>query len=73
MSVLLDNTSVKDKLSALQKQVDSLKAELRRLNTRLTAVERRQGVPRSKFTADRLGFSADEGEHDGEDVQCVVS
>lgn len=74
MSVLLDHTSLKDKVAALQKQVDGLKSEVRRLQTRLTALERRQGVSRAKHTAAGLGFAADgHAEDGGEDVQCVVS
>jgi len=68
MSVLLEDTSLQASVTALEKKVVALTAEVRRLQTRLQAVERARPRP----AAHTLGFAphADDGE---EDVQCTVS
>lgn len=68
MSVLLEGTSVKEKVEALQKKVNRLEGEVARLNARLNAVERRQGISRPRSA----GFDSKHVQ-DSEDVQCLVS
>ena len=66
MSVLLENSSLKEKVTALQKKVVRLESELKRVHARLQTLEGRRGVPRQP---------APDGQvvGEGEDVQCVVS
>ena len=67
MSVLLENSSLKDKVANLQKKVVKLESELRRVQTRLRALEGKRGVPRQPaFAPDGQVVG------EGEDVQCVV-
>lgn len=68
MSVLLENSSLKDKVIALQKKVVRLESELKRVHARLRALEGKRGVPRQP-TLSPDGQVVGEGE----DVQCVVS
>ena len=68
MSVLLENSSLKDKVAALQKKVVKLESELKRVHARLQTLEGRRGVPRQPtFAPDGQVVG------EGEDVQCVVS
>ena len=68
MSVLLENSSLKDKVAALEKKVVRLESELKRVHARLQTLEGRRGVPRQPaFAADGQVVG------EGEDVQCVVS
>lgn len=68
MSVLLESSSLKDKVTALQKKVIRLESELKRVHARLQTLEGRRGVPRPP------AFSPDgQVVGEGEDVQCVVS
>ena len=68
MSVLLENSSLKDKVAALEKKVVRLESELKRVHARLQTLEGRRGVPRQPaFAPDGQVVG------EGEDVQCVVS
>lgn len=68
MSVLLENSSLKDKVGALQKKVVRLESELKRVHARLQTLEGRRGAPRQPaFAPDGQAVG------EGEDVQCVVS
>jgi len=68
MSVLLENSSLKNKVAALQKKVTRLESELKRVHARLQALESKRGKP-------KLPAFGKNGEAvpEGEDVQCVVS
>lgn len=68
MSVLLEDTSLQASVTALEKKVVALTAEVRRLQTRLQAVERARPRP----AANNLRFATDVNDGE-EDVQCTVS
>ena len=68
MSVLLENSSLKDKVAALEKKGVRLEAELKRVHARLQTLEGRRGVPRQPAFAPNGQVVGE-----GEDVQCVVS
>lgn len=70
MSVLLENTSLKDTVAALQRKVTRLESELKRVHARLQALEGRRGVSRIPGVPSN-GDTAVVGE--SEDVQCAVS
>lgn len=68
MSVLLENSSLKDKVAALEKKVVRLESELKRVHARLQTLEGRRGVPHQPAFAPNGQVVGE-----GEDVQCVVS
>lgn len=68
MSVLLENTTLKDQVAALQKKVARLESELNRTHARLQVLEGRRGVPKQPTYS-----SNGEVVGEGEDVQCLVS
>lgn len=68
MSVLLENSSLKNKVAALQKKVTRLESELKRVHARLQALERKRGAPRQPTLA-----TDGQVVGEGEDLQCIVS